>query len=43
MTSCMRLIDRSTVDLPQPEDPMKAVTARGWMVMLTDFTAWNFP
>jgi hypothetical protein len=43
MTSCMRLIDRSTVDLPHPDEPMKAVTARGSMVMLTDFTAWNLP
>ena len=31
MTSCIRLRVRRTVDLPQPDGPMKAVTARGGM------------
>ena len=29
MTSCIRFSVRSTVDLPQPDGPMKAVTLRG--------------
>ncbi|SKT89458.1 Uncharacterised protein [Mycobacteroides abscessus subsp. abscessus] len=29
VTSCIRLRVRSTVDLPQPDGPMKAVTLRG--------------
>ncbi len=34
ITSCIRLMVRSTVDLPQPDGPMNAVTARGAMVKL---------
>ncbi len=43
MTSCMRLSERSTVDLPQPDEPMNAVTLLRSTVMLTSFTAWNPP
>ena len=43
MTSCMRFSDRSTVDLPQPDEPMNAVTERGSITMLTSLTAWNLP
>ncbi len=43
VTSCMRLSERSTVDLPQPEGPMKAVTLRGSTVSETSATAWNLP
>ena len=43
MTSCMRLSERSTVDLPQPDGPMKAVTLRGGTVSATSATAWNLP
>ena len=43
MASCMRLSERSSVDLPQPDGPMKAVTERGSMVMCTPSTARNLP
>jgi hypothetical protein len=43
MTSCIRLSVRSTVDLPQPEGPMKAVTERGSMVIETSSTALKLP
>ena len=43
VTSCMRLSERSTVDLPQPEGPMKAVTLRGSTVSSTFATAWKLP
>ena len=43
MTSCMRFSVRSTVDLPQPDGPMKAVTLRGWTDIDTSATAWNDP
>ena len=43
MTSCMRLRERSTVDLPQPDGPMKAVTERALMCMLTPSTARKSP
>ncbi len=43
VTSCMRLIERSTVDLPQPEGPMNAVTLFGSMVRMTLSTAWKSP
>jgi len=39
MTSCIRLSERSTVDLPQPDGPMKAVTARGSTAIETPSTA----
>ena len=43
MTSCMRLRVRSTVDLPQPEGPMKAVTERGLICISTPSTARKSP
>ena len=43
MTSCIRFRVRSTVDLPHPDGPMKAVTDRGSMVIDTFFTAWKSP
>ena len=43
MTSCMRLRVRSTVDLPQPDGPMKAVTDFAGICMLTFCTAWKSP
>ena len=39
----MRFSERSIVDLPQPEGPMKAVTDRALMVMLTPCTARKSP
>ena len=36
---CSPLMQRSTVDLPQPDGPMSAVTLPGSMVMLTSVTA----
>jgi hypothetical protein len=39
----MRLNDRSTVLLPQPEGPMKAVMRYFSMLRLTLFTALNEP
>jgi hypothetical protein len=35
----MRLIARSTVLLPQPDGPMKAVILRDWRFKLTPLTA----
>src|SRR6185437_5924814 len=43
VSSCMRLSVRRKVDLPQPDGPMIAVTARGGMVRLTPLTARNAP
>ncbi len=43
MTSCMRLMLRSTVDLPQPDGPMKAVTDFGSMARSTPSTALKSP
>ena len=34
---------RSSVDLPQPEGPMNAVTRRSAMSRLMSFSAWNLP
>ena len=39
----MRLSVRSTVDLPQPDGPMNAVTLRGVTDRPTSATAWNEP
>ena len=39
----MRLIVRSSVDLPQPDGPISAVIFRGANAMLTSFTARNLP
>src|SRR5512133_1827482 len=41
--SFMRLKQRSTVDFPQPDGPIMAVTWLARMVILTPPTAWNFP
>ena len=43
MTSCMRFSVRNTVDFPQPDGPMNAVTARGGTDSATSATAWNAP
>ncbi len=37
----MRFSVRRTVDLPQPEGPMKAVMLRGDTSRETSFTAWK--
>ena len=39
----MRLKVRSSVDLPQPDGPMNAVTCRSAMSRLMSFSAWNLP
>jgi len=39
----MRLKVRSSVDLPQPEGPMKAVTFFSGMSRLMLLRAWNLP
>jgi hypothetical protein len=39
----MRFSDRRKVDLPQPDGPMKAVTDRAGMAMLTPSTARKSP
>jgi hypothetical protein len=39
----MRLSVRSSVDLPQPDGPMNAVTRRSPMSRFTSFSAWNLP
>ena len=43
ITSCMRLIERRNVDLPQPDGPISAVTVCGRIVMFTPSTARNEP
>ena len=43
ITSCIRLRVRSTVDLPQPDGPMNAITLRGDTDNDTSATAWNEP
>ena len=43
ITSCIRLSVRSTVDLPQPDGPMNAVTLRGAIVSEQSATALNLP
>lgn len=43
MTSCIRFNVLKTVDLPQPDGPMKAVTLRGGTAMVTSATAWKAP
>ena len=43
MTSCMRLRERSTVDFPQPDGPMNAVTDFGSTERFTPSTALNLP
>ena len=41
--SFMRFRVRSSVDLPQPEGPIKAVMVRRWNAALTSFKAWKSP
>ena len=43
MVSFMRLMQRRNVDLPQPDGPMKAITARSGMSTLTSFSACLSP
>ena len=43
MTSCIRLSERRNVLLPQPDGPMMAVTACGWMSSVTSRTARKAP
>ena len=42
-TSCIRLIERRNVDLPQPDGPISAVTDLGSMTMLMSSIALNAP
>ncbi len=39
----MRFSERRNVDLPQPDEPISAVTLFGWIVTLTSATARNDP
>jgi hypothetical protein len=41
--SFIRFRQRRKVDLPQPDGPMKAVTARSRILTLTSFSAWFVP
>src|SRR6476660_1829677 len=43
VSSCIRFRVRRNVDLPQPDGPMIAVTARGGIVTFTPRTARNAP
>ena len=43
VSSCIRLSERRKVVLPQPEEPISAVTLFGSIVMLTPSTAWKSP
>ena len=43
ITSCIRLRVRSTVDFPQPDGPIKAVTVSGAMVIDAPSTARKSP
>jgi hypothetical protein len=43
ITSCMRLMVRSAVDLPQPDGPMKAVIDRSSMTIDRSSIARNLP
>ena len=42
-TSCIRLMDRRNVDLPQPDGPISAVTDFGSIVMVMPSIALNEP
>ena len=42
-SSCMRLMQRTIVDLPQPDGPMIAVTSFGRNSRVRSFTAWFCP
>ena len=43
VSSCMRLSERRNVVLPQPEEPISAVTWFGSIVMSTSATASKSP
>jgi hypothetical protein len=43
MRSLSRLIERRNVDLPHPDGPMSAVTARGGMDIVMFLSACFFP
>ncbi len=43
VSSCIRLRLRRNVVLPQPDDPISAVTLCGSIIMLTFWTAWKSP
>ena len=43
VSSCIRLSERRKVVLPQPEEPISAVTLFGWIVRVTFSTAWKAP
>ncbi len=43
VSSCIRLSERRNVVLPQPEEPISAVTWFGSIVMSTSATAWKSP
>ena len=43
IVSFMRLMQRRNVDLPQPDGPMKAITARSGMSTITSFSACFSP
>ena len=43
VSSCIRLSERRKVVLPQPEEPISAVTLFGAIVIVTSSTAWKSP
>ena len=43
MVSCMRLRQRTKVDLPQPDGPITAVAWFAATVMLMSYRAWVLP
>ena len=43
LVSCMRLRQRTNVDLPQPDGPMSAVALLAGMFRLTSCSVWFVP
>ena len=43
ISSCMRLMQRTTVDLPEPEGPISAVTRLGAKSMVKSLMLWWSP
>ena len=43
VSSCIRFSERRKVVLPQPEEPISAVTLFGSIVIETSSTAWKSP
>ena len=43
VSSCIRFSERRKVVLPQPEEPISAVTLFGSIVIVTFSTAWKSP